>query len=43
MRALLKGTLIDHLGVSAGAVDTVFPDSVTAKPLRDLFRAGQMS
>jgi uncharacterized protein (DUF1501 family) len=38
MRALLKGTLVEHLGVSAGALDTVFPDSGSAKPLRELFR-----
>ncbi len=39
MRALLKGTLIDHLGVPAGALETVFPDSTGVRPLRDLFRA----
>ncbi|HEY6454431.1 MAG TPA: DUF1501 domain-containing protein [Steroidobacteraceae bacterium] len=39
MRALLKGTLVDHMGVAPGALDTVFPDSGGVKPLRDLFRA----
>ncbi len=39
MRALLKGTLIDHLGVPASALETVFPDSAGVRPLRDLFRA----
>jgi uncharacterized protein (DUF1501 family) len=39
LRALLKGTLVDHLGVPAGALDTVFPDSSSIGPLRDLFRA----
>ena len=39
MHALLKGTLIDHLGVPGGALDGVFPDSGDVKPLRDLFRA----
>jgi uncharacterized protein (DUF1501 family) len=39
MRALLKGTLVDHLGVVPGALEKVFPDSGGVKPLRDLFRA----
>jgi uncharacterized protein (DUF1501 family) len=39
MHALLKGTLIDHLGVAPAALDAVFPDSGSVKPLRDLFRA----
>jgi uncharacterized protein (DUF1501 family) len=39
MRALLKGTLMDHLGIAAGTLDDIFPDSRGAKPLRDLFRA----
>jgi uncharacterized protein (DUF1501 family) len=39
LHALLKGTLIDHLGVAPGALDEVFPDSGSIKPLRDLFRA----
>ena len=39
MRALLKGTLVDHLGVAPAALDAVFPDSGSVKPLRDLFRA----
>jgi uncharacterized protein (DUF1501 family) len=39
MRALLKGALVDHMGIAATAMDTVFPDSNNVKPLRDLFRA----
>jgi uncharacterized protein (DUF1501 family) len=39
MRALLKGTLVEHMGIAATAMDTVFPDSNNVKPLRDLFRA----
>jgi uncharacterized protein (DUF1501 family) len=39
LRAMLKGTLVDHLGVPAGALDAVFPDSAGVRPLRDLFRA----
>jgi len=39
LRALLKGTLVDHLGVPDGALAGVFPDSGGVKPLRDLFRA----
>ena len=39
VRALFKGTLADHLGVAAGSLDTVFPDSEHVRPLRDLFRA----
>ena len=39
MRALLKGTLVEHLDVPSGALDKVFPDSGSVKPLRDLFRA----
>jgi len=39
MRALLKATLVDHLGVSAGVLDGIFPDSTGIKPLRDLYRA----
>jgi len=39
MRALLKGTLVDHMGIPVPALDTVFPDSGSVKPLRDLFRA----
>jgi uncharacterized protein (DUF1501 family) len=39
LRALLKGTLVEHMGIAPGALDTVFPDSGSVKPLRDLFRA----
>ena len=39
LRAVLKGTLVEHLGVPAGALDTVFPDSAAISPVRDLFRA----
>jgi uncharacterized protein (DUF1501 family) len=39
LRAILKGTLADHMSVPAGALDSVFPDSGSIKPLRDLFRA----
>ncbi|HEX3835989.1 MAG TPA: DUF1501 domain-containing protein [Steroidobacteraceae bacterium] len=39
IRALLKGTLVEHMGVGPGALDAVFPDSGRVKPLRDLFRA----
>jgi uncharacterized protein (DUF1501 family) len=39
LRALLKGTLADHMSVPASALDSVFPDSGSIKPLRDLFRA----
>jgi len=38
LRALLKGTLVEHMGLPAAALDTVFPDSGGVKPLRDLFR-----
>jgi uncharacterized protein (DUF1501 family) len=39
VRAVFKGTLVDHMGIPAGALDSVFPDSGNVKPLRDLFRA----
>lgn len=39
MRALLKGTLVEHMGVAPAALDKVFPDSGGVKPLRDLIRA----
>jgi uncharacterized protein (DUF1501 family) len=39
LRAVLKGTLVEHLGVAAGSLDAVFPDSDHVRPLRDLFRA----
>jgi uncharacterized protein (DUF1501 family) len=39
VRALFKGTLADHMGVSAAALDGVFPGSEQVRPLRDLFRA----
>ena len=38
LRALLKGTLIEHLRVPEGALGGVFPDSAGIKPLRDLIR-----
>ena len=39
LRAVLKGVLADHLGVPLAALDReVFPDSGSAKPLRDLIR-----
>ncbi len=39
LRAVLKATLVDHMGVAPGALENVFPDSGNIKPLRDLFRA----
>ncbi len=39
VRAVFKGTLVEHMGVAAGSLDAVFPDSASVKPLRDLFRA----
>ncbi len=39
VRALFKGTLTDHMGVSAAALDSAFPGGEQVKPLRDLFRA----
>ena len=39
LRALFKGTLLEHLGVPAGALAEVFPDSAPVQPLRDQFRA----
>ncbi len=39
LRSVLKGLLTEHLSVPAGALDTVFPDSAAAKPLRGLLRA----
>jgi uncharacterized protein (DUF1501 family) len=39
-RSLLKGVLHEHLGVPERELDTsVFPESASARPLRDLFRA----
>jgi uncharacterized protein (DUF1501 family) len=38
LRSVLKGLLTEHLSVPAGALDTVFPDSAAAKPLRGLLR-----
>ncbi len=39
LRALAKGVLLEHLGVSHRALDTsVFPDSAAVRPLRDLIR-----
>jgi uncharacterized protein (DUF1501 family) len=39
LRSVLKGLLTEHLSVPAGALETVFPDSAAAKPLRGLLRA----
>ncbi len=40
LRAVLKGVLHEHLGVPMRALDEeVFPDSATARPVRDLVRA----
>ncbi len=39
LRALLKGTLVEHMAVPASALDDVFPGSASVRPLRDLFRA----
>jgi uncharacterized protein (DUF1501 family) len=39
VRAVFKGTLLEHMGVAAGSLGAVFPDSEHVKPLRDLFRA----
>ena len=39
LRAVLKGTLVEHLGVPPDALADVFPDSARVAPLRDLFRA----
>jgi uncharacterized protein (DUF1501 family) len=39
LRAVFKGTLVDHLGVPERALEAVFPDSGKVKPLPDLFRA----
>jgi len=40
LRAVLKGLLRDHLGISARALsDTVFPQSASVRPLADLTRA----
>jgi uncharacterized protein (DUF1501 family) len=39
LRSVMKGVLADHLGVPMPALDReVFPDSASAKPLRDLVR-----
>lgn len=40
LRSVLKGVLLEHLGVPARALqETVFPQSEEARPVRDLFRA----
>jgi uncharacterized protein (DUF1501 family) len=39
LRAVFKGTLMEHMGVAASALESVFPDSGKVQPLRDLFRA----
>jgi len=42
MRALFKGVLAGHLGVSAGTLDTnVFPDSAAVRPMSGLLRASR--
>ncbi len=39
LRSVLKGVLLEHLGVPASALqETVFPQSADARPVRDLFR-----
>lgn len=39
LRSVLKGVLLEHLGVPARALqETVFPQSASARPVRDLFR-----
>ncbi|HTV78035.1 MAG TPA: DUF1501 domain-containing protein [Steroidobacteraceae bacterium] len=39
LRAVFKGALVEHMGVPSSALETVFPDSGSVRPLRDLFRA----
>lgn len=40
LRSVMKGVLRDHLGVSAGALESsVFPDSAAASPLEGMIRA----
>jgi uncharacterized protein (DUF1501 family) len=40
LRALLKGVLQDHIGIPEGALaQTVFPDSTTVRPWKDLIRS----
>jgi len=40
MRSMFKGIMSDHLSVPDSLLDnTVFPDSVTARPMRDLIRS----
>jgi uncharacterized protein (DUF1501 family) len=40
LRSVLKGVLSEHLRVSSGELDnSVFPNSVAAKPVKGLFRA----
>jgi len=40
LRALQKGVLAEHMGLSEGVLDSaVFPGSAAASPLRGLFRA----
>ena len=39
LRSMLKGVLLEHLGVPAGPLEeTVFPQSAAARPMRDLIR-----
>jgi uncharacterized protein (DUF1501 family) len=39
LRAVAKGPLAQHLGLSASALDMVFPDSSAAAPVRSLIAA----
>jgi uncharacterized protein (DUF1501 family) len=40
LRALFKGVLAEHMGVSRSALDTtIFPDSANVAPLKGLVRA----
>jgi uncharacterized protein (DUF1501 family) len=39
LRALFKGVLAEHMDVSSGALEgTIFPDSVSAAPIKGLIR-----
>lgn len=38
LRAVLKGVLADHLGISSAALANAFPDSAAATPMQDLMR-----
>jgi uncharacterized protein (DUF1501 family) len=39
LRSVAKGLLAQHLGLNAGALATVFPDSAAMPPMRGLLRA----